>query len=148
MEYKSSWPFLKPVKQEEVPDYYDVIKKPMDFQRMREKIMKGEYKDREAYIADVMLICSNAKLYNTKATIYYKCASELEKYSREILINLKNESRNEGDYEVDYLVGGVNSNGEVESFGGEKVESSVISGGRSFSGRRGAKTKTKRVKTK
>lgn len=28
--HKCSWPFKEPVKREEVPDYYDVIKNPID----------------------------------------------------------------------------------------------------------------------
>ena len=119
IEYKSSWPFLKPVKQEEVPDYYDVIKRPMDFQRMRDKIIKGEYQNRESYIADVMLICANAKMYNIKSTIYYKCAAELEKYSREILVNLKNEYRNDAENEVEYLEVAVRQKESLGARGGK-----------------------------
>lgn len=28
--HKSAWPFRDPVKREEVPDYYDIIKEPID----------------------------------------------------------------------------------------------------------------------
>ena len=73
VEFKSSWPFLQSVKKEEVPDYYDVVKNPMDFHTMREKVLAGDYKNREQYIEDVQLICDNARIYNTKNTIYYKC---------------------------------------------------------------------------
>jgi histone acetyltransferase len=105
VEFKSSWPFLKPVKKEEVPDYYDVIKNPMDFQTMREKVLAGEYRNREQYIEDVQLICDNARLYNTKSTIYYKSASDLEQYAKDILVNLKNQNDNasEGNFEMNYL---------------------------------------------
>lgn len=103
VDFKSSWPFLKPVKKEEVPDYYDVIKFPMDFVTMREKIVEGKYKNREQYISDIQLICDNARVYNTKNTIYFKCATELEKYAKEILVNLRNENKNEKDWEANYL---------------------------------------------
>ncbi len=29
-DHKSAWPFKNPVKREEVPDYYDIIKDPID----------------------------------------------------------------------------------------------------------------------
>lgn len=103
VEFKSSWPFLQSVKKEEVPDYYDVVKDPMDFQTMREKILEAKYKNRDQYISDVQKICDNARLYNTKNTIYYKCATELEKYAKEILVNLKNENRNDLEWETNYL---------------------------------------------
>lgn len=32
--HKSSWPFKDPVKREEVPDYYDVIKNPIDLSKI------------------------------------------------------------------------------------------------------------------
>lgn len=105
VEFKSSWPFLQSVKKEEVPDYYDVIKNSMDFQTMRGKVLAGEYKNREQYIEDVQLICDNARLYNTKNTIYYKCACDLEKYAKDILVNLKNENdkSTENCLELNYL---------------------------------------------
>lgn len=106
VEFKSSWPFLQSVKKEEVPDYYDVIKNPMDFQTMREKVLAGDYQNREQYIEDVQLICDNARLYNTKNTIYYKCACDLEQYAKDILVNLKNENdkSSEGHLELNYLL--------------------------------------------
>lgn len=77
----------------------------MDFQTMREKVLAGEYKNREQYIEDVQLICDNARLYNTKNTIYYKCAFDLEKYAKDILVNLKNENdkSSENNLELNYL---------------------------------------------
>lgn len=32
--HKSAWPFKEPVKREEVPDYYDVIKNPIDLSKI------------------------------------------------------------------------------------------------------------------
>ena len=33
-EHKAAWPFKEPVKREEVPDYYDIIKEPIDLSKI------------------------------------------------------------------------------------------------------------------
>ena len=103
VDFPKSWAFLKPVKREEVPDYYEVIKKPMDFQTMREKVISGDYKNRDQFILDVQQICDNARLYNTKNTIYYKSASDLEKHAKDILGNLKNHNKGHSEWNANYL---------------------------------------------
>ena len=40
--HKDSWPFLEPVGRSEFPEYFKVIKKPMDFQTMRTKLRDGK----------------------------------------------------------------------------------------------------------
>lgn len=42
-----------------------------------------------------MKIFSNAKTYNLKNTIYYKCAAELEEYGKKILLTLKEDYQKE-----------------------------------------------------
>uniref|UniRef100_K1PWR6 Transcription initiation factor TFIID subunit 1 n=1 Tax=Magallana gigas TaxID=29159 RepID=K1PWR6_MAGGI len=57
-------PFLFPVSAKEVPDYYRVIKTPMDLQTMRENIRARKYESREKFLIDVNQIVENCKLYN------------------------------------------------------------------------------------
>ncbi len=40
-EHEDAWPFLEPVGKREFPEYYKVIKRPMDFQTMRTKLQDG-----------------------------------------------------------------------------------------------------------
>ena len=40
-EHQHSWPFLEPVGKKEFPDYYRVIKRPMDFATMKGKLQDG-----------------------------------------------------------------------------------------------------------
>ncbi|TFK44364.1 Bromodomain-containing protein [Crucibulum laeve] len=83
--YSQSWPFLTPVNGEDVPDYYDVVKNPMDFSTMEDKLGAKRYDSVEAFAADVQLIIDNCRLYNPETTIYTKCANKLEKYFKEML---------------------------------------------------------------
>ena len=87
--HQSAWPFLQPVKKEEVPDYFDIIAHPMDFQTIKDKISNNEYTNKKSFEADVMLVFANAKQYNTKNTIFYKSAEIMEQYARNQLANMK-----------------------------------------------------------
>lgn len=57
--------FLHRVKKSEAPDYYEVIKNPMDLGTMTKKLQKGEYKSRQTFTSDLSLIFSNCRAYNT-----------------------------------------------------------------------------------
>ncbi|KAI4327951.1 hypothetical protein L6164_020355 [Bauhinia variegata] len=59
-----SYLFLKPVSKKEAPDYLDIIKRPMDLSRIREKVRNMEYKSREEFRHDVWQITYNAHKYN------------------------------------------------------------------------------------
>ncbi|CAL1535229.1 unnamed protein product [Lymnaea stagnalis] len=56
--------FLFPVNQKEVPDYYRIIKRPMDMQTMRENVRQKRYRSREDFLTDLNQIIENSKLYN------------------------------------------------------------------------------------
>eukprot|EP00736_Rhodelphis_marinus_P009427 Rmarinus@m.22081 len=81
--HSSAWPFLEPVKADEVPDYFDVIKDPIDLKTLEERLDKGPpffYKSKEIFVADIRRMVNNCRLYNSSDTVYYQCAGELEKY--------------------------------------------------------------------
>lgn len=66
-----AWPFLKPVTAHEVPDYFDVIKKPMDFGKIKSKLNLGDYRTNEQVMKDVELVFFNCDLYNVAASEIY-----------------------------------------------------------------------------
>jgi hypothetical protein len=61
--------FLKPVSDDDAPDYSDIVKNPMDFGTMRSKVEKGVYgKGNDAVAAlyrDFLLVFDNCRLYNS-----------------------------------------------------------------------------------
>ncbi|KAK3100550.1 hypothetical protein FSP39_021637 [Pinctada imbricata] len=63
-EMPNTAPFLFPVNQKEVPDYYRVIKTPMDLQTMRENMRQRKYQSREQFLIDINQIVENCKMYN------------------------------------------------------------------------------------
>ena len=76
----SAWPFLQPVNRDEVQDYYDFIKNPMDLSTVELKLENNKYDTFESFIKDVRLIFSNCRTYNNETTSYYKYANKLEKF--------------------------------------------------------------------
>ncbi|KAK0509256.1 hypothetical protein JMJ35_008627 [Cladonia borealis] len=78
--HSSSWPFTQPVNRDEVADYYEVIKEPMDLSTMEEKHEKDLYPTPEDFIRDAKLIFDNCRKYNNETTPYAKSANKLEKF--------------------------------------------------------------------
>lgn len=76
----SAWPFLHPVNKDEVQDYYDFIKQPMDLSTVELKLENNKYDTFESFIKDVRLIFSNCRTYNNETTSYFKYANKLEKF--------------------------------------------------------------------
>ncbi|KAH7677152.1 Histone acetyltransferase protein [Dioscorea alata] len=80
-EHLDSWPFKEPVDPRDVPDYYDIIKDPMDLRTMSKRLESElYYVTFEMFVADVKRMFANARTYNSPETIYYKCATRLENY--------------------------------------------------------------------
>ncbi|XP_078436762.1 histone acetyltransferase of the GNAT family 1 isoform X2 [Wolffia australiana] len=77
-EHTDAWPFKEPVDARAVPDYYDIIKDPMDLRTMSKRVEADYYVTLEMFVADVKRMFANARTYNTPETIYYKCATRLE----------------------------------------------------------------------
>lgn len=62
--HQDAWPFLLPVNLKLVPGYKKVIKKPMDFATIREKLSNGQYPSFEAFALDVRLVFNNCETFN------------------------------------------------------------------------------------
>jgi len=77
---KSAWAFLEPVNKEVVPDYFEIIKNPIDIKTIEKNLNNGMYLSKAQFENDVLLVFKNARDYNNVNTVYYKNANELEKY--------------------------------------------------------------------
>lgn len=75
-----AWPFAHPVNKDEVFDYYEVIKEPMDLSTMEQKLENDMYESFEQFLYDARLIFKNCRSYNSENTTYYKNATKLEKF--------------------------------------------------------------------
>jgi histone acetyltransferase len=88
-EQQFSWPFREPVDTNEVKDYLDIIKEPIDLSTIDKRIRKGDhYKSKKMLYADLMLMVNNCKLYNDEASTYMQCAKNLENYLKAMFANV------------------------------------------------------------
>lgn len=78
--HKNAWPFMEPVDPEEAPDYYKVIKEPMDLKKIEKKINAQIYTKLSEFIGDMTKIFDNCRYYNPKESAFYKCAESVEGY--------------------------------------------------------------------
>lgn len=59
-----STPFLQKVSKRDAPDYYSVIKQPMDLGTMTKKLKQLQYKSKADFVTDLSLIWDNCLRYN------------------------------------------------------------------------------------
>lgn len=52
-----------------VPDYYNIVQRPMDLQTIRDGLRLKRYQNREEFLSDVNQIVENSTLYNGKLKI-------------------------------------------------------------------------------
>ncbi|XP_037589081.1 bromodomain adjacent to zinc finger domain protein 1A [Cebus imitator] len=64
----------------QVPDYYDIIKKPIALNIIREKVNKCEYKLASEFIDDIELMFSNCFEYNPRNTSEAKAGTRLQAF--------------------------------------------------------------------
>ena len=84
--YKISELFIDPIDpvQDGYPDYYDVIKTPMDLGIVRKKLMKNMYKSVKEWKNDIELIWTNTFTYFGEKSYMLDIATELQKIFRRI----------------------------------------------------------------
>lgn len=88
-----SEPFMKLPSRKELPDYYEVIKKPMDIKKILTKIDAGKYNDLDDLEKDFMQSCKNAQVYNVEGSLIYEDSIILQS----VFTNARQRLDTEGD---------------------------------------------------
>ncbi|KAF8556086.1 Bromodomain-containing protein [Imleria badia] len=83
--HPNAWPFLVPVNGEEVVDYYEVIKRPMDISTIEHKLNTNQYPNLKVFMDDAQLIFDNCRVYNPEGSVYVKHAAKLEKVMKDLV---------------------------------------------------------------
>uniref|UniRef100_A0A8C7J733 Histone acetyltransferase n=1 Tax=Oncorhynchus kisutch TaxID=8019 RepID=A0A8C7J733_ONCKI len=78
--HPDAWPFMEPVKKTEAPDYYEIIRFPIDLKTMTERLKNRYYVTKKLFIADLQRVITNCREYNPPDSEYCKCANTLEKF--------------------------------------------------------------------
>ncbi|EEB19078.1 conserved hypothetical protein [Pediculus humanus corporis] len=67
-----SEPFIKLPSKNKLPDYYDIIKKPLDIKKIFNRIEDGKYSDFDDLEKDFTQMCKNAQIYNEEASLIHE----------------------------------------------------------------------------
>ncbi|XP_059289748.1 transcription factor GTE12-like [Lycium ferocissimum] len=80
MAHPSGWPFLVPVDPVlyNIPDYFTIIRKPMDLGTVKAKLDGNLYFDVDEFAADVRLTFANAMKYNPPSNDFHLMAKRLD----------------------------------------------------------------------
>jgi len=62
-------PFLQLPARKELPDYYEMIKRPVDIKKIRDRIKQHKYRSLDDLERDFMLMCKNTQAYNVEGSL-------------------------------------------------------------------------------
>ncbi|KAG8080444.1 hypothetical protein GUJ93_ZPchr0007g5031 [Zizania palustris] len=81
MDHEGGWLFHKPVDPVlyGIPDYFDVIRNPMDLGTVKKKLTNKQYSSTDEFAADVRLTFSNAMKYNPPGNDVHNIADQLNR---------------------------------------------------------------------
>ncbi|XP_017784542.1 PREDICTED: ATP-dependent helicase brm isoform X2 [Nicrophorus vespilloides] len=88
-----SEPFMKIPPRKDYPDYYDIIKKPIDMTKIANRIDEGKYTDFADLERDFMLLCQNAQIYNEENSLIHEDSIVLQS----VFTNAKQRLETDGD---------------------------------------------------
>ena len=90
--HQHGWVFNSPVDPVELglPDYFEVIKKPMDLGTIRKRLENGCYHSLEEFEGHCHLTFDNAMMYNPQGSVVYNMAEEMKiKFAQDFQILMK-----------------------------------------------------------
>merc|ERR1739844_859790 len=67
-----SEPFYKLPSRKELPDYYEVIRKPVDIAKIQKRIDEEHYEEMDALEKDFALMCKNTQQYNEDGSLIFE----------------------------------------------------------------------------
>merc|ERR1712173_362434 len=67
-----SEPFYKLPSKKELPDYYEIIRKPVDIAKIQQRIEEDRYEDMDALERDFMTLCKNTQHYNEDGSLIFE----------------------------------------------------------------------------
>merc|ERR1719333_1561026 len=86
---RCSVPFKQPVDPKVNPNYYNIVKEPMDLQTIEGKVNYNEYGCLADFIGDVTRIFENCRYFNQEGSTVAKSAQSLEQFLAKQIVTLR-----------------------------------------------------------
>ena len=102
---KTSQMFANPVDpvRDSCPNYFDIVKTPMDLGTVRRKLNDGQYKSVADWKSDVNLIWSNSNAYNSKTSLLRAITKDLSDLYHKLTVYLSDSPQNDWNDELNTL---------------------------------------------
>nr|CAI5847493.1 unnamed protein product [Callosobruchus analis] len=94
-----SEPFMKLPPRKDYPDYYEVIKKPIDISKILNRIDDGKYTDFADLERDFMLLCQNAQIYNEEASLIHEDSIVLQSVFSKAKQRIETDGESDGKFD-------------------------------------------------
>ena len=93
--------FMELPSRKELPDYYDVIRKPVDIKKIKSRISSHRYRSIDDLQEDFMQLCRNAQTYNVEGSLIYEDSIMLQSVFTKARENLEKIDESFGAEEED-----------------------------------------------
>jgi SWI/SNF-related matrix-associated actin-dependent regulator of chromatin subfamily A member 2/4 len=80
--------FVQLPSRKDLPDYYRVIRRPLDLKRLEKYIKEGKYHSIKDFDKDVKLMCKNAQVYNVEGSDIFEDSLIIQELFNEALRQL------------------------------------------------------------
>lgn len=97
--------FVQLPSRKELPEYYELIRKPVDFKKIKDRVRNHKYRSLGDLEKDVMLLCHNAQTYNLEGSQIYEDSIVLQsvfKSARQKIAKEESEDDSNDDDDDDY----------------------------------------------
>ncbi|XP_070838212.1 transcription activator BRG1 isoform X3 [Chaetodon auriga] len=89
--------FIQLPSRKELPEYYELIRKPVDFRKIKERIRSHKYRSLNDLEKDVMLLCQNAQTFNLEGSLIYEDSIVLQSVFTSVRQKIEKEDESEGE---------------------------------------------------
>ncbi|CAL8273596.1 unnamed protein product [Gadus morhua 'NCC'] len=89
--------FIQLPSRKELPEYYELIRRPVDFRKIKEKIRGHRYRSLADLERDVMLLFQNAQTFNLEGSLIYEDSIVLQSVFTSLRQKIEREEESEGE---------------------------------------------------
>ncbi|KAM3867802.1 putative global transcription activator SNF2L2 isoform 3-T3 [Diretmus argenteus] len=93
--------FVQLPSRKELPEYYELIRKPVDFKKIKERVRSHKYRVVADLEKDVMLLCHNAQTFNLEGSQIYEDSIVLQSVFKSARQKIAKEEESEEDSDED-----------------------------------------------